>query len=41
MGTGRGTCGGGRTDLAMAARADVFWPSDNTGPLDRLAIQRP
>jgi alpha-galactosidase len=23
----------------MAARADVFWPSDNTGPLDRLAIQ--
>ncbi|MEV4495595.1 alpha-galactosidase [Micromonospora arborensis] len=31
--------GGGRTDLAMAARADVFWPSDNTGPLDRLAIQ--
>ncbi|MEU8001212.1 alpha-galactosidase [Catellatospora sp. NPDC049111] len=31
--------GGGRTDLAMAARADVVWPSDNTGPLDRLAIQ--
>ncbi|MGI5525251.1 alpha-galactosidase [Micromonospora sp. CA-259024] len=31
--------GGARTDLAMAARADVFWPSDNTGPLDRLAIQ--
>jgi alpha-galactosidase len=31
--------GGGRTDLAMAAHADVFWPSDNTGPLDRLAIQ--
>ncbi|MFC4020808.1 alpha-galactosidase [Micromonospora sp. GCM10011542] len=31
--------GGGRADLAMAARADVFWPSDNTGPLDRLAIQ--
>ena len=23
----------------MAARADVVWPSDNTGPLDRLAIQ--
>ncbi|MGX7671815.1 alpha-galactosidase [Plantactinospora sp. DSM 117369] len=31
--------GGARTDLGMAARADVFWPSDNTGPLDRLAIQ--
>lgn len=31
--------GGARTDLAMAARADVLWPSDNTGPLDRLAIQ--
>ncbi|MFI7608373.1 alpha-galactosidase [Micromonospora sp. NPDC049366] len=31
--------GGGRTDLAMAARADIFWPSDNTAPLDRLAIQ--
>jgi alpha-galactosidase len=31
--------GGARTDLAMAAHADVFWPSDNTGPLDRLAIQ--
>ncbi|PIB08562.1 MULTISPECIES: alpha-galactosidase [Streptomyces] len=31
--------GGARTDLAMAARADIFWPSDNTGPLDRLAIQ--
>ncbi len=31
--------GGGRTDLAMAERADVFWPSDNTGPLDRLTIQ--
>ncbi|MGW3888708.1 alpha-galactosidase [Micromonospora chokoriensis] len=31
--------GGARTDLAIAARADVFWPSDNTGPLDRLAIQ--
>jgi alpha-galactosidase len=31
--------GGARTDLAMAARADLFWPSDNTGPLDRLAIQ--
>jgi alpha-galactosidase len=31
--------GGARTDLAMAGLADVFWPSDNTGPLDRLAIQ--
>jgi alpha-galactosidase len=31
--------GGGRTDLAMATHADVFWPSDNTAPLDRLAIQ--
>ncbi|WBB68072.1 alpha-galactosidase [Micromonospora sp. WMMD812] len=31
--------GGARTDLAMAARADIFWPSDNTAPLDRLAIQ--
>ncbi|MBE1499987.1 alpha-galactosidase [Amycolatopsis lexingtonensis] len=31
--------GGGRTDLATVARADVVWPSDNTGPLDRLAIQ--
>ncbi|MER7889823.1 alpha-galactosidase [Micromonospora sp. NPDC094482] len=31
--------GGARTDLAMAARADIFWPSDNTAPMDRLAIQ--
>ncbi|MBP2472440.1 alpha-galactosidase [Crossiella equi] len=31
--------GGGRTDLATIARTDVLWPSDNTGPLDRLAIQ--
>ncbi|MEV4757188.1 alpha-galactosidase [Micromonospora sp. NPDC049559] len=31
--------GGARADLAMAARTDVIWPSDNTGPLDRLAIQ--
>ncbi|MGW5716035.1 alpha-galactosidase [Amycolatopsis sp. NPDC003865] len=31
--------GGGRTDLATVARTDVVWPSDNTGPLDRLAIQ--
>ncbi|WP_328645384.1 alpha-galactosidase [Amycolatopsis sp. NBC_00348] len=31
--------GGGRTDLATVARTDVVWPSDNTGPLDRLSIQ--
>ncbi|HEX3788032.1 MAG TPA: alpha-galactosidase [Pseudonocardiaceae bacterium] len=31
--------GGGRTDLATVARTDVLWPSDNTGPLDRLRIQ--
>lgn len=31
--------GGARTDLAMAGRADIFWPSDNTAPMDRLAIQ--
>jgi alpha-galactosidase len=31
--------GGGRPDLATVARTDVIWPSDNTGPLDRLAIQ--
>ncbi|GII58612.1 alpha-galactosidase [Planotetraspora thailandica] len=31
--------GGGRVDLATAARCDVLWPSDNTGPLDRLTIQ--
>ena len=31
--------GGARVDLAMAARADVLWPSDNTAPLDRLRIQ--
>ncbi|MFC4585854.1 alpha-galactosidase [Sphaerisporangium corydalis] len=31
--------GGGRADLATAARHDVLWPSDNTGPLDRLAVQ--
>jgi alpha-galactosidase len=31
--------GGARVDLAMAARTDVLWPSDNTGPLDRLRIQ--
>jgi alpha-galactosidase len=31
--------GGARADLAMAARTDVLWPSDNTAPLDRLRIQ--
>ncbi|MCI2420614.1 alpha-galactosidase [Saccharopolyspora sp. K220] len=31
--------GGARTDLATVARSDVVWPSDNTGPLDRLSIQ--
>ncbi|HEY4569141.1 MAG TPA: alpha-galactosidase [Kribbella sp.] len=32
--------GGARVDLAMAARVDTLWPSDNTAPLDRLRIQR-
>jgi alpha-galactosidase len=31
--------GGGRIDHAVLARADVVWPSDETGPRDRLAIQ--
>ncbi|MEU7041137.1 alpha-galactosidase [Streptomyces varsoviensis] len=31
--------GGGRVDLAMAARTDQMWTSDNTDPVDRLAIQ--
>ncbi|WP_127502082.1 alpha-galactosidase [Actinoplanes solisilvae] len=31
--------GGARVDLAMAARTDMLWPSDNTAPLDRLLIQ--
>jgi alpha-galactosidase len=31
--------GGGRADAATIARTDVVWPSDNTGPQDRLAIQ--
>ena len=31
--------GGARADIAMAARTDVLWPSDNTAPLDRLRIQ--
>ncbi len=31
--------GGARVEHATIARTDVVWPSDNTGPLDRLAIQ--
>ena len=31
--------GGARVELATIARTDVVWPSDNTGPLDRLSIQ--
>ena len=35
------TCasGGGRIDLGMLARVDQAWPSDNTDPVDRMAIQ--
>ncbi|MGC0252441.1 alpha-galactosidase [Pseudactinotalea sp. Z1748] len=31
--------GGGRIDLEVLARTDVVWPSDETGPRDRLGIQ--
>lgn len=31
--------GGGRVDAAVLAASDVVWPSDETGPRDRLAIQ--
>jgi alpha-galactosidase len=31
--------GGGRVDNAVLAVADVVWPSDETGPRDRLTIQ--
>jgi alpha-galactosidase len=31
--------GGGRADAAAVAATDVIWPSDNTGPQDRLTIQ--
>ncbi|MGW5430333.1 alpha-galactosidase [Streptomyces sp. NPDC004059] len=31
--------GGGRVDHTTLARTDVVWPSDNTAPLDRLAVQ--
>ena len=30
--------GGGRADLGILARTDQIWPSDNTDPVDRLAI---
>jgi alpha-galactosidase len=35
------TCagGGGRVDLAILARSDQAWTSDNTDPVDRIAIQ--
>ncbi|UAK26656.1 alpha-galactosidase [Sphingomonas nostoxanthinifaciens] len=31
--------GGGRVDLGIMALTDEVWPSDNTDPYDRLAIQ--
>ncbi|MER6123325.1 alpha-galactosidase [Streptomyces sp. NPDC001795] len=31
--------GGGRVDLGVMSRTDEVWTSDNTDPLDRLAIQ--
>ncbi|MFB0620624.1 alpha-galactosidase [Streptomyces sp. AGS-58] len=31
--------GGGRVDLGVMSRTDQVWASDNTDPLDRLAIQ--
>ncbi|MFJ8045743.1 alpha-galactosidase [Kitasatospora sp. NPDC096147] len=31
--------GGGRVDLAVLARTDQAWASDNTDPVDRIAIQ--
>ncbi|WP_433559066.1 alpha-galactosidase [Pseudonocardia xinjiangensis] len=31
--------GGGRVDNAVLALSDVVWPSDETGPRDRLAVQ--
>ena len=31
--------GGGRIDASVLAVSDVVWPSDETGPRDRLAIQ--
>jgi alpha-galactosidase len=32
--------GGGRTDTGILAHVDEVWTSDNTDPMDRLAIQR-
>ena len=31
--------GGGRIDLAVLERSDVVWPSDETAPRERLALQ--
>ncbi|MGW5733690.1 MULTISPECIES: alpha-galactosidase [Streptomyces] len=31
--------GGGRVDLGILSRTDQVWTSDNTDPLDRLAVQ--
>lgn len=31
--------GGARVDAATIARTDLVWPSDNTGPQDRLRVQ--
>jgi len=31
--------GGGRADLGILRRTDQIWPSDNTDPIDRIAIQ--
>ncbi|WP_030488566.1 alpha-galactosidase [Micromonospora chokoriensis] len=31
--------GGGRVDLGVLARTDQVWTSDNTDPIDRIAIQ--
>ncbi|WP_221032578.1 alpha-galactosidase [Actomonas aquatica] len=33
------SAGGGRVDLGVLSRTDQTWPSDNTDPIDRLAIQ--
>jgi alpha-galactosidase len=31
--------GGGRADLGILSRTDQVWPSDNTDPVDRIAVQ--
>jgi alpha-galactosidase len=31
--------GGGRADLGILRRTDQVWPSDNTDPVDRIAVQ--